>query len=79
MGPNKVSAKHVTNLVPQIAQQSCKVVRKQHLKPLDEFRLAEKNISFEKGYKQCSTDEVFQITKIASFKPPTYLLDDSQG
>ena len=79
LAPNKVSAKHVTNLVSQIAQQSSKLVRKPSLKPGDKVRIAKEDIPFKKGYKQRFTDEVFQITKIATFNPPTYLLVDSEG
>ena len=77
LAPNKVSAKHVTNLVSQIAQQSSKVVRKPSLKPGDNVRIAKEDIPFKKGYKQRFTVEVFQISKIATFNPPTYLLVDS--
>ena len=78
LAPNKVSAKHVTNLVSQIAQQSSKLVRKPSLKPGDKVRIAKEDIPFKKGYKQRFADEVFQITKIATFNPPTYLLVDSE-
>ena len=79
LGPNKISTKHVTNLVLQIAQQSSKLVRKPSLKPGDKVRIAKEDIPFKKGYKQRFTDEVFQITKIATFNPPTFWLVDSEG
>ena len=78
LAPNKVSAKHVTNLVSKIAQQSSKLVRKPRLKPGDKVRIAKEDIPFKKGYKQRSFDEVFQITNIATFNFPTYLLVDSE-
>ena len=79
LAPNKVSVKHVTNLVSEIAQQSSKLVRKPSLKPGDKVRIAKEDIPFKKGYKQPFTDEIFQITKIATFYPPIYLPVDSEG
>ena len=78
LAPNKVSANHLKNLVSQIAQQSSKLLRKPNLKPGDKVRIAKEDIPFKKGYKQRFSDEVFQITKIAIFNPPSYLLVDSE-
>ena len=79
LAPNKILAQHVTNLVSQIAQQSNKLVRKPNLKPRDNVRIAGEDIPFKKTYKQGSTAEVLQITKIPTFKPHTCLLVDSEG
>ena len=74
--PNKVSAKHVRKLVPQIGQKSSKPVGKPNLKAVEKVRIAMGDLPFKKGYKQRSTDEVLQITRSASFNQPTYMLVD---
>ena len=79
LASNKVSVKHVTNLVSQIVQQSSKLVRTPNLKPGDKVRIAKEDIPFKKRYKQRFNDEVFEITKIATFNPPTYLVVESKG
>ena len=79
LAPKKVSANRTTNLVSQIAQQLSKLVRKTNSEPVNEVRIAKEDLLFKKGYKQRFTDETFQIKKIATFNPFTYLLVDSQG
>ena len=69
LAPNKISAKHVINQFSQIAQQSSKLARKRSLKHADKVRIAKEDITFKTGYKQRFTDEVFQITKFATFNP----------
>ena len=46
--PNKVSAKHVRKLVPQIEQKSSKLVWKRNLKAVEKVRIAMEDLPFKK-------------------------------
>ena len=41
------------------------------------MRVVKKDKAFRKSYKQSFTDEVFEITGIPKFSPPTYSLVDA--
>ena len=54
--------------------------RKPKFKKGDKVRLAFDNYSFRKGYKSQYTDEIFRVTRIATFRPiPTYFLENIQS
>ena len=76
LAPNQVTKKHVAKLISLRAEFSSKQVRQPHFKIGDEIRIAKQDLPFKKGYKQNFTDEVFRITKVATFNSPTYSLSD---
>ena len=65
--------------IGSLAELSSKQVRKPQFKIGDKVRIAKQDLPFKKGYKQNFTDEVFRITKVATFNPPTYSLSDGDG
>ena len=75
LAPNKVTKKDVQRLV------SLTVETRRSQKPKlyvgDFVRIAKKEKTFRKGYKQSFTDEVFEIAGISTLSPPTYSLTDS--
>ena len=79
IAPNKVTKKHVPHLVSLSAEQLSKFVSKPRFAIANRVRIAKEDLPFKKGYKQSFTDEVFTITKIATFNPPTYNLRDEKG
>ena len=79
LAPNQVKKKHVEYLVSLIAEQSSKLVRKPKFKVGDRVRIAKQDLPFKKGYKQSFTDELFRITSVKTFSPPTYTLADAEG
>ena len=79
LAPNQVTKKHVAKLISLRAELSSKQVRKPHFKIGDKVRIAKQHLPFKKGYKQNFNDEVFRITKVATFNPPTYSLSDGDG
>ena len=76
--PNKISKRHVPNLISLQAEQSRKLVRKPTYKIGNRVRIAD-DLPFKKGYRQNFTDEVFRVTNIPTFNPPTYSLADRNG
>ena len=42
------------------------------------MRIAKTDLLVRKGYKQISTDEVFEIVAIPTVNPPTYSLIDAE-
>ena len=48
LAPNKVSTKHISNLVSHTAQQSSKLIRKPNLKPVDKVGVAKQDLPFKK-------------------------------
>ena len=42
-------------------------------------RILQKQETFGKGYKQSSTDEIFEISSIPTLNPPTYSLIDTDN
>ena len=42
-------------------------------------RIAKQDLLFQKKYNQKLNDEVFEITKVATFSPPTSSLSDKNG
>lgn len=79
LAPSKVTKKHVPYLISLTAEQSSKLVKKPKFAIRDKVRIAKEDLPFKKGYKQSFTDEIFTISKIPTFNPPTYSLVDSQG
>ena len=79
LAPNKVSKKHVPDLISIAAKQSSKFVKKPKFKVRDTVRIAKEDLPFKKGYKQSFTDETFTIINIPTFNPPTYNLRDQSG
>ena len=53
--------------------------KKPRFKIGDKVRISKYDIPFRKGYKSQFTNEIFQIVKIATLKPPTYNLHGEQG
>ena len=79
LAPNKVKKHHVSRLISLTAERSSKLVKKPKFKVGHRVRIAKQDLPFKKGYKQNFTDELFRVTKIATFNPPTYYLADSDG
>ena len=79
MAPNKVAQKHVKRLLSLTAERSSKLVRTPKFKIGDRVRIAKQDLPFKKGYKQSFTDELFRITSVKTFSPPTYSLADAEG
>ena len=79
LAPNKVTKKHVPELISIASDQSSKFVKKPKFKVRDTVRIAKQDLPFKKGYKQSFTDEVFTIIKIPTYNPPTYNLRDETG
>ena len=79
LAPNKNSKQHVPKLISLQAEQSRKLVRKPRYKIGNRVRIAKEGLHFMKGYRQNFTDEVFWVTIIATFNPPTYSLADKNG
>ena len=79
LAPNRVTKKHVSKLISLRAERSSKQVKKPRFKAGDKVRIAKQDIPFKKGYKQNFTDEIFRITRINTFNPPTYSLTDADG
>ena len=76
---NKVTQKHVWRLLSLTAERSSKLVRTPKFKIGDRVRIAKQDLLFKKGYKQIFTDELFRITSMKTFSPPTYSLADAEG
>ena len=53
--------------------------KKPRFKVGDKVRISKYDIPFRKGYKSQFTSEIFEIVKIATYKPPTYNLKGEQG
>ena len=51
----------------------------QYKKPRFKVRVSKYDILFRKGYKSQFTIEIFEIVKIATYKPPAYNLRGEQG
>ena len=64
IAPNKVTNKHVPELISIASDQSSKFVKKPNFKVRDTVRIAKQDLPFKKGYKQSFTDEVFTIIKV---------------
>ena len=79
LAPKDVKKKHVPQIISQAAENSSKLFRTPKLKIGDYVRIAKVDLPFRKGYKQLFTDEVFEISSIPTFNPPTYYLIDSNG
>ena len=79
LAPNKISKRHVPKLTSLQAEQTRKLVRKPKYKIGNRVRIAKEDLPFKKSYMQNSTDEVFRVTNIATFNPPTYSLADKNG
>ena len=79
LAPNKISKGHVPKLISLQAEQSRKLVRKPRYKIGHRVRYGKEDLPFKKGYRQNFTDEVFRVTNIATFTPPTYSLADKNG
>ena len=45
----------------------------------NKVRISKYDIPFRKGYKSQFTSEIFEVVKIATYKPPTYNLKGEQG
>ena len=71
VAPNKVSAKHESKMIPQIAQQSIKLVRKSNLKPGDKVGIAKEDIPFKNSVHNASLTKFVGIPKVKqSTQPP---------
>ena len=79
LAPNKISKRHVPQLISLQAEQSRKLVRKPRYKIGNRVRIAKEDLPFKKGYRQSFTDEVFLVTNIATFNPPRYSLAGKNG
>ena len=79
LAPNKVKKHHVSRLISLTAECSSELVKKPKFKVGHRVRIAKQDLPFKKGYKQNFTDELFRVTKIATFNAPTYYLADSDG
>lgn len=79
LAPNKVTKKHVAQLISRTANESAGQIRKPRYKSGDFVRIAKPDLPFRKGYKQTFTDEVFEIVRIATLNPPTYNIIDATG
>ena len=79
LAPNKVKKHHVSQLISLTAERSSELVKKPKFKVGHRVRIAKQDLPFKKGYKQNFTDELFRVTKIATFNAPTYYLADSDG
>ena len=79
LAPNEVSKRHVPKLISLQAEQSRKLVRKPRYKIGNRVRIAKEDLPFKKGYRQNFTDDIFRVTKVATFNPPTYSLADKNG
>ena len=75
LAPNKNTKKDVPRLVSLSAQTS--ILQKPKFYIGDFVRYVKKNEAFSKGYKQSFTDEVFEITDIATLSPPTNSIIDA--
>ena len=53
--------------------------KKPRFKVGDKVRIPKYNIPFRKGYKSQLTAEIFEVVRIATYKPPTYNLKGEQG
>ena len=75
LAPNKVVKKDVPRLVSLIANTIYSQKPKFFVGDL--VRIQKKEETFGKGYKQSFTDEVFEISSIATLNPSTYSLIDT--
>ena len=75
LAPNKITKKDV----PRLVSLTVETRRSQKLKLYvgDFVRIAKKEETFRKRYKQSFTDEVFEIAGIPTLNTPTYSLTDS--
>ena len=78
LAPNEVTQKHVPALVSIIANSSTKFVQKQNFYVGDYVRIAKTDLPFRKGYRQLSTDKVFEIIAIPTVNSPTDSLIDAE-
>lgn len=69
---NKSNEKKILNSV----YRNIKVIEKPKFKVGDYVRLSTTKLTFEKGYTQNYSFEVFKITKVKMTNPRTYLLED---
>ena len=53
--------------------------KRPRFKVRENVRISKKDIPFRKSYKSQFTNEIFEIVKVATFKPPTYNLCGEQG
>ena len=72
-----MTKKDVPRLIPLIAEQSLKLVRRPKLFVGDFVRIAKIDIPFRKAYEESFTDEVFEILDISTRNPPTYNFIDA--
>ena len=79
LAPNKVTKKHVPDLISIAAKQSSRFIKKPKFQVGTIVRIAKEDLPFKKGYKQSFTDETFTIVNIPTFNPPTYNLRDESG
>ena len=79
LAPNKISMRHVPKLISLQAELTRKMVRKPRYKIVNRVQIAKEDSTFKKGYRKNFTDEVFRVTNIATFNPPTYSLADKIG
>ena len=77
LASNEFSTKHRPYLISQIAEKLSKLIKKPNLKPRKQSSNSHGRYKVQKRYNQRFTDEVFQITKNATFNPPTFFLIDS--
>ena len=79
LSPNEISKRHVPKLISLQAERSSELVRKPRFQIGNKVRIAKEDLPFKKSYKQNFTDELFRVTKVATFSPPTYSLADING
>ena len=60
-------------------KKSIRQYKRPRFKVGDKVRNSKYDIPFRKGYKSQFTIEIFEIVKIATYKPPTYNLKGEQG
>ena len=78
-GAKRSHKKTCYHLISLTAEESSKQVSKPRFRLGYKVRIAKQDLPFKKGYKQNFTDEIFRITKVTTFNPPTYSLADIDG
>ncbi len=74
LAPDSVDKSHVLYL---ISLQDNKIEeRTPKFNEGDTVRISSKNTPFLKGYRQQFTNETFNVLKLVSTKPPSYLMKD---
>ena len=70
---------HKNDVIYLISLQNCHRIRQHQLKIGQQVKIKQKNESIHRGYRIQFTEEVFTITTVQTFNPPTYTIEDANN